>query len=128
MRFLRGILRSTVYVRVLPNRFLLRHIESGRTSAVDAQEAFTTRRNLVGEFGPAVDALERGFKELRLGIRYFSDPVAVMHPIAMVDGGLSGIEYRILFEIAEGAGAKRAEVWVGSELSDDQVRDKARAA
>ncbi len=128
MRFLRGILKSTFYVRVQPNRFLLRHIESGRTATVDAQEAFTTRRILVGEYGPAVDALERGFKELKLGIPFLSDPVAVMHPVAMVDGGLSGVEYRILIEVAEGAGAKRAEVWVGPELSDDQVKDKARAA
>jgi hypothetical protein len=128
MRLLRGILRSTVYVRVLPNRFLLRHIESGRTASVDAMEPFTTRRLLVGEYAPAVDTLKRGLRELNYGIPYLSDPIAVMHPTSMVDGGLSGVEYRILFEIAEGAGAKRAEVWVGSELSDDQVRDKARAA
>lgn len=128
MNVLRGILRSTVYVRVQPNRFLLRHIESGRVAAIDAHEPFTTRRILVGEYGPAVDALRRGFRELSLGIPYLSDPVVVMHPIAMVDGGLSGVEYRILFEVAEGAGAKRAAVWVGAELSDDQVRTQARAA
>jgi hypothetical protein len=128
MSLLRGILRSTVYVRVQPNRFLLRHIESGRTATVDAQEPFTTRRLLVGEYGPAVDALTRGMKELNYGIHYFSDPFVVMHPTSMVEGGLSGVEYRILFEIADGAGAKKATVWVGAELSDDQVRDKARVA
>jgi hypothetical protein len=67
-------------------------------------------------------------REVRFGIPYFSDPIVVMHPISMVDGGLSGVEYRILFEVAEGAGAKRAEVWDGAELSDDQVREKARPA
>ena len=128
MSLLRGIFRSTVYVRVHPNRFVLRHVESGRTATIDAHDAFTTRRILVGEYGPAVDALRRGFKELNYGLRYLSDPVAVMHPLAMVEGGLSGVEYRILFEVAEGAGAKRATVWVGAELTDDQVRDKARAA
>jgi hypothetical protein len=128
MGLLRGILRSTVYVRIRPNRFLLRHIECGRTAVVEAYEQFTTRRLLVGEYGPAVDALRRGMKELNYGIPYFSDPVAVMHPTSMVDGGLSGVEYRILFEIAEGAGAKRATVWVGAELSDEQVKGKARAA
>lgn len=126
MSFLRGILRSTVYVRIEPNRFLLRHIESGRTATISAQEAFTSRRILVGEYAPAVDALRRGFKELRLGIPFLSDPVAVMHPIEMVDGGLSGVEHRILLEVAEGAGAKGAIVWVGAELSDHQVRAQAR--
>src|SRR6478736_544518 len=102
MSLLRGIFRSTVYVRVHPNRFVLRHVESGRTATIEAH-AFTTRRILVGEYGPAVDALRRGFKELNYGLRYLSDPVAVMHPLAMVEGGLSGVEYRRLFEVAEGA-------------------------
>jgi hypothetical protein len=128
VRALRGILRSTVYVRIQPNRFLLRHIESGRTASIDAHDAFTTRRLIVGEYGPAVDALRRGIRELKLGIPYLSDPTVVMHPVEMVDGGLSGVEYRILFEVAEGARAKRATVWVGMELSDDQVKDKARIA
>jgi hypothetical protein len=128
MSLLRGILRNTVYVRVQPNRFLLRHLESGRTAISDAREAFTTSRILVGEYAPAVNALRSGFRELNLGLPFLSDPIAVMHPVAMVDGGLSGVEYRILFEIAEGAGAKRATVWVGGELTDDQVREKARAS
>ena len=128
MSFLRGILRSTVYVRVLPNRFVVRHVESGRTATVDARETFTTKRLLVGEYGPAVDTLQRAFAEVKPGIAYLSDPIAVMHPIAMVEGGLSGVEHRILYEIAEGAGARRATIWVGVELDDDAVRQKANAA
>ena len=128
MSLLRGILRSTVYVRIQPNRFLLRHIESGRTASVDAQEAFTTQRLLVGEYGPAVEALRRGLRALDYGIPYLAAPMAVMHPTSMVEGGLSGVECRILYEVAEGAGAKRATVWVGAELSDDQVSERARAA
>jgi hypothetical protein len=128
VRFLYGILRPTVYVRIRPNRFLLRHVESGREATVDATEPFSTRRLLVGEYGPAVDALEKGMTELRLGNRYLAAPVAIMHPLEMVDGGLSGVEYRILFEIAVGAGAKRAKVWVGEELTDEKAREKAGAA
>ena len=125
---LRGILRSTLYVRVQPNRFLLRHIESGRTSTVDAQTPFTTRRLLIGEYGPAVDALRRAMNEVRYGVPFFSAPTTIMHPLVMVEEGLSGVEYRILKEVAEGAGSKRAAIWVGQELSDEEVREKARAA
>src|SRR4051812_19992379 len=113
MSLLRGILRSTVYVRVQPNRFMLRHIESGRTASVDAREGFSTKRLIVGEYGPAVDTLTRGMKDLNYGIPYLADPVVVIHPLSMVEGGLSGVEHRIMMEVAHGAGAKRATVWVG---------------
>ena len=128
MSFLRGILRSTLYVRVLPNRYVVRHLESGRSATVDAEQPFTTQRLIIGEYSPAVDALARGMKEVGYGIPFLSAPTTVIHPIALVEGGISGIEYRILMEVAEGAGAKRATVWVGPELSDEQVREKARAA
>lgn len=117
-----------MYVRVQPNRFLVRHVESGRSSAVDASEPFTTHRLIIGEYGPALDALQRAMKEVRYGIAFLSAPSTVIHPLVMVDGGLSGVEYRILLEVAEGAGAKRAVVWVGRELTDDEVREKARRA
>jgi hypothetical protein len=128
VRFLHGIIRSTVYVRIRQNRFILRHVESGREATIHATEPFSTRRLLVGEYVPAVEALERGITELRLGIRYLAAPVTIMHPLEMVDGGLSGVEFRILFEVAEGAGAKRAQVWIGEELSDEKVLEKASAA
>lgn len=126
MSILRGILRSTLYVRVQPNRFLVRHIESGRSSTVDAVEPFTTRRLIIGEYGPAVNALRRAMTEVRYGVPFLSAPATVIHPLAMVEGGLSGVEHRILMEVAEGAGAKRAIVWLGRELADHEVREEAR--
>jgi len=85
---LRGILRSTVYVRVQPNRFLVRHIQSGREVVADAAERLTTQRLLIGETE----------------------------------------EHRVLMEAALAARSKRALVWLGHELGDDEVKEKAGVA
>ena len=125
---LHGIIRSTVYVRVNRDRFDVRHVESGRESTYHSDKPFTTLRLLIGEFLVAESALRTAMKQVRYGAPYFAAPTVIMHPLAMTEGGLSPIEHRVFMEVAHGAGAKRAIVWVGPELSDDQVREKARAA
>lgn len=128
MGLLKGIVRATLYVRVLPNKFVVRHIESGREVAVDSQEAFTTRRLLIGEFIPAADTLRKAFREVLPLSGYLAAPRVVMHQTTLTEGGLSAVENRILLEVADYAGAKRAAVWIGHDLSDEQVKSNANAA
>ena len=128
MSILRGIVRSTLYVRVEPNRFRLRRVESAREVVADSQEPCTTGRWLIGGFLPAEAALRAGMKQLRAGPAYLSDPAVVIHPLVMTEGGLSAVEHRVLLEVAYGAGARRATVWVGHVLSDGEVMEKAYAA
>jgi hypothetical protein len=120
--------QSTIYVRVFPNRFVVRHIESGKEVAVDSLQPFTTCRLLIGEFTPAGDILRDAFRQLLLKRGLHVAPTVVMHQTTQVEGGLSTVENRVLLEVADYAGAKKAIVWVGAHLSDDEVRDKARAA
>lgn len=128
MSILRGIVRSTLYVRVGPNRFHLRRVENAKEVVADSQEPFTTSRLLIGEFLPAEATLRAGMAQLRPGPVYLSDPAVVIHPLVMTEGGLSAVEHRVLMEVAHGAGARRVTVWVGHELSDGEVREKAYAA
>jgi hypothetical protein len=128
MGYLKGIVRATLYVKVMPNRFAVRHIESGREVVVDSQEAFTTRRLLVGEFIPAADTLRRAFRQVLPLSGYIAAPRVVMHQTTLTEGGLSAVENRVLLEVADYAGAKRAAVWIGHDLSDDQVKTHANAA
>ena len=125
---LHGILRSTVYVRVRKNRFDVRHVESGREATVTSETPFTTIRLLVGEFPVAESALPAAMKDVKYGVPHLVAPTVVMHPLEMIEGGLSAVEHRVLMEVAHGAGAKRVTVWVGPVLTDDEVREKARAA
>lgn len=126
MKLLSGlaIFSSTVYVRVTRNRFRVRHLESGTESVVDAPTPFTTVRLLIGNFGAAEAALKGAFKEIAAGRLFAVAPKVLIHPVEMVEGGLSEIEDRILREVAIGAGARAVQVWVGRELGDEEVRQK----
>jgi len=125
---LRGIIKSTLYVKVSSNRLEVRHIESGRFAQVTSDTPFTTRRLLMGDFKAAEAALRKAFAEVQAGPSYLAAPRVVMHPVEMVEGGLSGIENRVFMEVADCAGADRIAVWVGHELSDQEVLDKINAA
>jgi hypothetical protein len=124
----RGIIKSTLYVRVSRNKLHVRHIESGRSAHVTSDTPFTTNRLLMGNFLAAEAALRKGFTEVQAGSKYLAAPRVVMHPLEMVEGGLSGVENRVFMEVADCAGANRIAVWVGHDLSDQEVLEKVGAA
>jgi hypothetical protein len=66
--------------------------------------------------------------EVRYGNAFLAAPTIVIHPLVMTEGGLAPVEHRVLMEVADCAGAKRVTVWVGHELNDNEVLEKARAA
>jgi len=54
--------------------------------------------------------------------RFFHpSPITVIHPMEKVEGGLTSIEQRALRELASGAGAHKVFIWVGCELTDDEI-------
>lgn len=116
---------NTVYVKVFPNRFELKHIESGKTASALSAQAFSTTRLLVGEFLPAEDALKKGIRELHKGRWFAPKPRVVIQPMEKADNGLSSVEERVLRELAAGAGARESVIWVGHQLSDQEVLAKA---
>lgn len=48
-------------------------------------------------------------------------PVIVFHPLEKIDGGITQIEHRGLIELGETTGAREAYVWVGRDLSDNEL-------
>lgn len=118
---------ATVYIRIAKNRFQIRHIQQGKEVAVFATQPFTTQRMLVGNFSSAEKHLKDGMKQLRAGSWFAPAPVVVVHPTELVEGGLSEIEDRILLELAATIGARRVFVWLGNELSDQEVLNKAKS-
>ena len=123
---LNKLLNSTIYVRVTQNQFRLRHIEDNREITVSAIESFTTKRLLIGEFTTAEKYLKQGFDMIHQGKWLPASPVVVIQPLEMIDEGLSQIEERVLREVAAGAGARKVVVWVGQELSDQEVISRAK--
>jgi len=115
---------NPVYVRVRRNQLRIRHVESGTETTFQADVPFSTERMLIGEFSAAEHALKSALKQAETG-RYLRMPSQILiHPLEMTDGGLSQIEERAFHEVAMGAGASKAFVWVGPELSDAEVKNK----
>ena len=113
-----------VYVRVRRNQFQIRNLESGFDATVVAQVPFSTTRLLIGQFVIAQNTLKEGVKQVSKERLFPILPHMVIHPLEMVEGGLSEIEERIFREVAIGAGASKAVVWLGHELTDTEVRKK----
>lgn len=120
------LLRNTVYVKVTKNQFWVRHIENQNETIEIALEPFTTNRLLVGEFTTAEKILRAAIKKVHKEKWFLISPVVIIHPMEMIDGGLSQIEERAFMELAAGAGARKVVVWVGHELSDQEVINNAK--
>lgn len=113
---------STIYVKVYANRLVLRHLERGETLDVTAKTPFTTTRLLVGEFSKAqaqLNALLKTFGRRRFQLFM---PKILIQPLEMIEGGLSQVEQRLFLELAYSAGARKAKVYLGHELSDEAVK------
>ncbi len=111
-----------LYVKVFPDIFKISIVsEPSHEQVFTSHQPFTTKRLLVGEFSIADQCLTNAVKAI-VGKSFFPKSVAiVVHPQAMVEGGLSQIEDRILKELGLGAGAKKVVVWVGAALSASEV-------
>jgi hypothetical protein len=124
---LKTFFANTVYVQVRKNSFWLRHIESGKEREMPAQEPFTTTRLLVGQFQAAESLLRKAIKAIGNGGLFQVSPVVVIHPMEMVEGGLSQVEERVYRELARSAGARSVIVHVGKPLQEAEVLSLSRS-
>ena len=120
-----GLFSSTVYVKVGRNKFDVRHVENNSQAQVISPEPFSTDRQLVGQFTIAEACLKDGLGRVRKGL-FDVSPIVVIQPTEIMDGDLSEIEERLLKELALGAGGRKAVIWTGHELSDEEVIAKAK--
>ncbi len=123
---LRDLLLSTLYVRVSRDQFHVRHIESKREAFVSARVPFSTRRLLIGNPSSAEEVLYDAIEKVQKGRWYPPPPVVVIHPLEMIEDGLSEVEEGVLRQVAATAGARKVVVWIGHELSDSEVVKRAR--
>jgi len=116
-------MNTHLYVQISVDSITVRNVGSGESVTRQAAPAFTTQRLLVGQFAIAEALLRSAVKEVSprfsLGSRFF-----VVHPLEMIEGGLSEVEQRVFMELAGGAGAVRTLIWTGERLSDQEVVGK----
>jgi len=113
---------TDLYIKIGQNRFEAKNLSTNsRWESAYSEQPFTTDRLLVGTFTAAEPVLTQLVKSLLPKGFMKTSPRVVMHPVTMVDGGLSEVEERIFRELALGSGAFKAVLHVGSELSDSEA-------
>lgn len=97
---LANLFLNAMYVRVRRNQFQVRSLKSGLDAVGVAQTPFTTTRLLIGQFVVAQNTLKDALKQVSKESLLAVSPDIVIHPLEMVEGGLSEIEERIFREVA----------------------------
>jgi len=119
--------KRCAYIQVRRNSITVKDVYSSRTETSPPDLVFTTRRLLVGDFVPASKCLEAMVKRL------YGNPVlpirvpTVVHQLEMVEDGLSAVEERVLYELADTASCNVAQIHIGRELSNAEVIEIVRS-
>lgn len=119
---IKKLFTNDLYIKVDRNKFEAKNLSvGGLWESSYAEKPFTTERLLVGIFTEAEPALTKLVKKVLPKGFITKSPQVVIHPVAMVDGGLSEVEERIFKELALGSGAIKVFLHVGHELSDSEA-------
>ncbi len=94
----------------------------------DVSNPFSHPRLLICNFIKAEKILQHGIRELHKSALFAPSPIAIVHPMEKLEGGVTDIECRVYRELALGAGARKVHLHVGDALpvthfNLDQVRD-----
>jgi rod shape-determining protein MreB len=144
-------LRPVLYVKVSPERLTVRNVKSGESVSEVPEMAISTApketilavgtearrvaapqgakvvnpfnhpRTLVGDFTVGEQLVKAFVRKLQGSSFMAIAPLIVMHPLGSPEGGFTQVERRAFREMALGAGASEAVLWVGRELSDSEV-------
>ena len=112
---------QTYYVRIKENEFIIKSVINPKEITIKAEEPFTTKRLLIGQFSVAEKFLTIGLEQFNENFLFA--PMLIMHPLENIDEELSEVEEKVLKELALSSGAKEAKLWLGEELSDKDLRD-----
>jgi hypothetical protein len=107
-----------LYIIVKENLLIIKSVKSGETITLEATTPFSTKRLLVGQFSIAEKLLKSGLDQLS---KSFISPIVIIHPLENIDDKLSEVEEKILKELALSAGAREVKLWIGKELTDEEL-------
>lgn len=87
---------------------------------IELLNGFEHPRSLLADFSVAEKTLQLFIRELAPRTFYSAAPVLVLHPQELLEGGLTQVEVRGLYELGRGA-ARKVQVWVGRELTREEL-------
>ena len=82
---------------------------------------FAHPRSLVSDFTAGVEVFKAFILRVRAKSLFAPVPVLIIHPLDEPEGGFTPIEIRAFQEMAIGAGASNARIWLGTALTDEQL-------
>lgn len=82
---------------------------------------FRHPRTLLADFTHADRALRYLVKQALPKSWFVTSPIIIMHPQALLEGGLTPVETRAFAELGASVGAKRVYVWAGADLTREEL-------
>lgn len=89
---------------------------------IEIVNGFDHPRSLLANFSFAEMTLKLLLGRIMPKSLFKAAPVLILHPQELLEGGLTQVEVRGLYELCRGAGARKVRLWTGRELSQDEVR------
>lgn len=91
------------------------------TADISVCNGFRHPRTLLADFTCAERTLRHLVKQALPKSLFVASPIIVIHPQALLEGGLTPIETRAFAELAASVGARRVFVWVGADLTQEEL-------
>ncbi|MDC6170652.1 rod shape-determining protein [Paucibacter sp. XJ19-41] len=144
-------LKPVLYIQISPERITLKNLKTGELIAEVPEMAITAApkptilavgpqarlacaaqaaqllnpfahpRSLVSDFTLAEQLLRYYVHRIRGQAWLSIAPRIVLHPLGQPAGGFTQVERRAFRELASGAGAAEAIVWMGRVLTDEEI-------
>lgn len=89
---------------------------------VEVLNGFDHPRSLLANFSIGEKTLQLLFRRLMPRSLLMAKPVVIVHPQEHLEGGLTQVESRGLYELCSSAGARKVRVWTGRELTLNELR------
>lgn len=89
---------------------------------VELLNGFDHPRSLLADFAVAEKTLQLLVRQI--AGKTFLKPEVVLHPLEHLEGGLTQMERRGLYELCRCAGANKVHLWIGRELTAEELRSR----
>ncbi len=113
-----------LYVKLWKNEAQITDVLNGKSTREKSNIEFSNDRLLIADFYKAISFLKSLINKVKkdsLVKRYNS---ILVHPMELIEGGISEVELRIFVETFESVGGRVVKVWDGEELDRKQVIEK----
>ncbi len=122
---LRGLFKDDLlYVKLWKDEIEIIDVEKGKRIREKSSISFSNSRLLIANFEVAEEFFKKVFLKLKKDYKIKRYNSILVHPMELVEGGISETEKRIFLESFERVGGKLVLIWTGQELSNTEVLKK----